>query len=305
MGRLKKCSIFLGAVLLAGLSACSNGMTESVNLAQVGEAVIDEIDVKHYMELLAYSQNTSMEAATDEISMDYVQNSVLENMITYEIMKQYLLQKEVKCPNESESQLLAQALEEAETDDSLQELMKTKDITEDELKHFYMEPVYSKRFYETIQNEYPITEEEMKRYYDENPDEFYREMVEARHILLTSEEESELVLEKLKQGETFEDLAREYSMDTATKDIGGELGSFGRNETIPEFENAVFNMEPGSISEPIRTTYGYHIIELEKRFREQVEFENAKSYIQDFLLRTKCNQTLADLRQEIGVDYFN
>jgi len=280
-------------------------MTESVNLAQVGEAVIDEIDVKHYMELLAYSQNTSMEAATDEISMDYVQNSVLENMITYEIMKQYLLQKEVKCPNESESQLLAQALEEAETDDSLQELMKTKDITEDELKHFYMEPVYSKRFYETIQNEYPITEEEMKRYYDENPDEFYREMVEARHILLTSEEESELVLEKLKQGETFEDLAREYSMDTATKDIGGELGSFGRNETIPEFENAVFNMEPGSISEPIRTTYGYHIIELEKRFREQVEFENAKSYIQDFLLRTKCNQTLADLRQEIGVDYFN
>ena len=305
MGRLKKCSIFLGAVLLAGLCACSNGMTEPVNLAQVGETVIDEIDVKHYMELLAYSQNTSMEAATDEISMDYVQNSVLENMITYEIMKQYLLQKEVKCPNESESQLLAQALEEAETDDSLQELMKTKDITEEELKHFYMEPVYSKSFYETIQNEYPITEEKMKRYYDENPDEFYREMVEARHILLTSEEESELVLEKLKQGEAFEDLAREYSMDTATKDIGGELGSFGRNETIPEFENAVFNMEPGSISEPIRTTYGYHIIELEKRFREQVEFENAKSYIQDFLLRTKCNQTLANLRQEIGVDYFN
>ncbi len=90
------------------------------------------------------------------------------------------------------------------------------------------------------------------------------EQVRARHILLDSEEEAKKVLEELRQGADFAELARKYSKDEATKENGGDLGWFPKGEWEPAFDAVAFTLKVGEISDIVRTSMGYHIIKVEE-----------------------------------------
>ncbi len=91
------------------------------------------------------------------------------------------------------------------------------------------------------------------------------EQVHARHIVLGSQEESQQVLEMLRAGADFVVLARERSLDLATRDNGGDLGWFPRGLVAPELENVAFALQPGGIGGPILLGDGYHIIQVVER----------------------------------------
>jgi foldase protein PrsA len=91
------------------------------------------------------------------------------------------------------------------------------------------------------------------------------EQVHARHILVATEDQAKDVRARLDKGEDFAALAKELSTDTSTKDKGGDLDWFPRGAMVTEFDQAAFALKAGEISPPVKTTYGYHIIQVVER----------------------------------------
>ena len=90
--------------------------------------------------------------------------------------------------------------------------------------------------------------------------------VHAAHILFPTEEDAEAARRRIVEGgEDFGTIARELSTDQATAANGGELGWFAREEMVPPFADAAFSLEPGQISEPVQTEFGWHLIKVEER----------------------------------------
>ena len=87
--------------------------------------------------------------------------------------------------------------------------------------------------------------------------------IQVSHILVQHEYEAQDVLRKLEQGESFGDLAAKFSTCPSAKQ-GGDLGEFGRGRMVEAFEEAAFELEPGARSKPVRTRFGYHIIQRTK-----------------------------------------
>jgi len=84
--------------------------------------------------------------------------------------------------------------------------------------------------------------------------------IKCSHILVKKQSEAIEILNKIKNGEKFGKMARQFSTDSGSAKRDGSLGYFGRGKMVKEFENAAFTLQAGQISEPIKTQYGYHII---------------------------------------------
>lgn len=84
--------------------------------------------------------------------------------------------------------------------------------------------------------------------------------IKCAHILVEKQGQALAILERLKKGDKFADLAKELSLDTGCGKRGGDLGYFGRGRMVKPFETVAFALSVGQISEPIKTEFGYHII---------------------------------------------
>jgi peptidyl-prolyl cis-trans isomerase C len=84
--------------------------------------------------------------------------------------------------------------------------------------------------------------------------------IKCSHILVKKQSEALSIMVRLKKGESFDKLAKEFSIDRGSGKRGGDLGSFGRGIMVKPFEEASFKLEKNQISEPVKTDFGYHII---------------------------------------------
>lgn len=136
-----------------------------------------------------------------------------------------------------------------------------------------------------------ISEKDLKDFYENNKEMFKtQESVSAKHILVEDEEKAIEVKNKIKDGLTFEEAAKEFST-CPSSDQGGELGSFTRGRMVPEFEDAAFNLEVGIVSEPVKTQFGYHLIKVDEKLPADIkEFNEVKNSIQVNLLSQKQNE---------------
>jgi len=150
------------------------------------------------------------------------------------------------------------------------------------------------------------TEEAMKKVYDDAAKQIAGEQeVHARHILVETEDEAKQVEDELKKGADFAELAKKKSKDPGAAD-GGDLGFFTKEQMVPEFSNAAFALEPGKISDPVKSQFGWHIIKVEeKRSRKPPEFAQVKPQIETFVTRKAQADYVAKLRDGAKIERFD
>ena len=148
------------------------------------------------------------------------------------------------------------------------------------------------------------TEEAERKAYDEaakaQPPE---PEVHARHILLPTEEEAKAALARIKAGEDFAKVATELSKDPAGD--GGDLGWFTKDRMVPEFADAAFKLEPGQVSDPVKSQFGWHIIKVEgKRMKTFPPFEQVKDQAARFVAQKAQTALITSLRDKAKIERF-
>jgi peptidyl-prolyl cis-trans isomerase D len=156
-----------------------------------------------------------------------------------------------------------------------------------------------------------IPDQELRDYYQAHQEEFSRqEQVRARHILVKVDDKTtdeaarqriEAAKKRIEGGADFAAVAREVSEDTASKGTGGDLGYFGRGQMVPEFETAAFGAETGKMVGPVKSSFGYHLIEVsDKRPGGTQPFEEAREQIRPRLAAERVQKLAETKAKEIA-----
>ncbi|MEI7987396.1 MAG: peptidylprolyl isomerase [Chloroflexota bacterium] len=149
----------------------------------------------------------------------------------------------------------------------------TKEIkfNEKQLRDLIRSDLYSKKLFEVMSVSVPIEQDQ----------------VWARHILVADEDTAKKALAEIKTGSPWNDVTKKYSTDTGSKDSGGDLGWFSKGAMIKEFEDVAYKLGIGEISDPVKTQFGWHIIQVlghEKRSLNSSEYQGTQDKaFQDWL----------------------
>ncbi|PFJ05344.1 peptidylprolyl isomerase [Bacillus cereus] len=158
--------------------------------------------------------------------------------------------------------------------DQFNTLLKQQGLKEETLKNSVRAQLAQEKAIEKT-----ITDKELK--------ENYKPEIKASHILVKDEATAKKVKEELGQGKSFEELAKQYSEDTSSKDKGGDLGYFTAGKMVKEFEDAAYKLKKDEVSDPVKTQFGYHIIKVTD-IKEQKPFDEVKGDIKKELVEKKA-----------------
>src|SRR5262245_17426819 len=125
--------------------------------------------------------------------------------------------------------------------------------------------------------------------------------IHARHILVGTEEEAKAALKRLMGGEEFADIAKSVSKDPGAE--GGDLGWFTKDRMVPEFAEAAFKLDVGQVSDPVKTPFGWHIIEvLDKREKTFPPLDEVKPQVTNYVIQKAQSALVADLRKNAKIE---
>jgi peptidyl-prolyl cis-trans isomerase C len=154
-----------------------------------------------------------------------------------------------------------------------------------------------------VEGKAATTDENMKKVYEDAAKQISGEQeVHARHILVETEDQAKKIADELKKGADFAELAKKESKDPGASD-GGDLGFFTKDQMVPEFSAVAFALEPGKISDPVKSQFGWHVIKVEeKRTRKAPDFEQVKPQIETYVVRKAQADYVAKLRTAAKVE---
>jgi foldase protein PrsA len=145
------------------------------------------------------------------------------------------------------------------SDEKLQAELKKLGLTEEQAREELEVQLLQEKISKKVTGSIKVPEAEIEKYYTDNEEQFTKPR-EVRHILVKSKQKADELYKELKGGASFAALAKKFSQDTASAKQGGKL-TVSKGQTVPPFDKIAFSIDEGEISKPIKTQFGWHIIE--------------------------------------------
>jgi foldase protein PrsA len=189
-----------------------------------------------------------------------------------------------------------------------EQILKSQNLTEADVQRILRQKLIVEK---AVAPSVKVSDADIKAYLDKNHATLDTPaQVQARHILVADPKTAADVEAQLKAGAKFEDMAKKYSTDPSSKDKGGELGLFGKGQMVPAFQAAAFSQAVGAIGPPVKSPFGYHIIQVEKKNPATVAtLANSSDKIKTMLSQTQEQQVLpaflAGLRAKANIQIFD
>ena len=308
--------LWIAMPTLASEKKVAEGKVAVVNGSVITQKDFDRELTSVQQRLLASGRSLS------DTQFSELRKNLLENLINMEL----LYQEAQKSGVTVEDAVVAEHIEKLKTQFGSQKEFKKAlekmNASEPALRAQTKKGLTVKEFVDKkIIQDVVVPDKELRAYYDSHPNSFRQpEQVKASHILIKAEPEAKeeqkaLARKKLKgvqkrveKGEDFAALAKEYS-EGPSGAKGGDLGYFGRGQMVKPFEEVVFALKPGAVSDIVETSFGYHLIKcVDKKPETTVAYGDVKEKLRQYLKqqkgREKMGSYIAKLKEKAKVERF-
>ncbi len=285
----------LGFLMVLGLSLTALGcggesLAEDV-AAEVGGVQITQAQLDEQLQRI--QQQLGEQAPSEESDpedYDTFRRQVLDYLVTLEIVTQKAEEAGIEVTEEEVDEQLAKLEEPYGGDEAaFEQAIAQQNLSLEELRQNLREQGLITKMIEEVNKDIEVSDEEVATFYEEQKEELsVDETRRVSHILFSPEnteddeaevteadwqaalEEAQRARQQILDGAAFAELAKQLSDDPGSKEDGGDVGVIERGALLAEFEDAVFALPEGELSEPVRTPYGYHLIRVEEIIPEHV-----------------------------------
>jgi foldase protein PrsA len=172
--------------------------------------------------------------------------------------------------------------------------LKQQGLSDEQVRRDIRAQLIQEGIFKKVTDEVKVSDKDIQAYYDKNKAQYGTpESRDVRHILIPTKKLADQLHKRIKAGEDFAKLAKKYSKDPGSKDQGGKL-TVSRGQTVEPFDKAAFDLKKNALSQPIKTQYGYHLIEplSDVKPAKTTSLKQVKESIKQQLLQTKKNEAM-------------
>jgi foldase protein PrsA len=312
--RRKHIPLLLLALVTALLAAaCGSGEDERTvppgSIALVGEQEIPKAELDRLMQQTRDSYEAQKQDFPEAGTPEYenIKNTLVRSLVQQAQWEQAGAAMGLKVTDEEVDTQLASLKEQyfKGNDKKYEEELEKQGLTEEQLRDQIASKILSDKIYAAVTKEATVTEAEIKAYYEKNKAQYKQpQSRQVRHILVNKKPLADEIYAQLRDGADFAKLARQHSEDTASKAEGGKFEAL-KGKTVAPFDKFVFSAKTGDLSTPIKTEFGWHVIEV----LEDIEppsaqpLDEVRETIKTTLLQEEQNKALQDWVEETKRTY--
>lgn len=183
--------------------------------------------------------------------------------------------------------------------------LKDQGLTDRQVRNDIRSQIISEKIFEEVTSDVKVTDKQVEEYYEKNKSQYSQpESREVRHILVKTKAKADALYNQLQAGADFAELAKKNSEDTGSKANGGKL-TISKGQTVAPFDKAAFSMKKNEISKPVKTEFGYHIIQPLGAIKpaKVTPLKDVKESIRQQLAQTKKNEAMTKWVDDLKRDY--
>ena len=298
----------LGLALLAGCGGGEKDVPDGA-VAVVGDEEITKAEFDALMERARTAFEQQKRDFPKPGSSEYktLQNQAVQYLVQQAKYRQAAEEMDIEITDEQVDDRLEQANKQyfGTSQKEYEKNLKAQGLTEEQVRAEIENQLISEKIYEKVTEGVKVTDQEIEEHYNKNKKEYRSpQSREVRHILVSKKPLADQLRAQIDGGANFAALAKKHSQDPGSKANGGKL-TVRKGETVPPFDKAAFSLKKGQVSQPVKTTYGYHIIEAlsDVKPASTTPLKDVKEQIRQQLLQEKRQKAIADWSKELNEDF--